>query len=270
MSNDDLSGGTTNESVADGAEMVAVVGLDAASDPRKFGYATGFFQDRVIEISSKGCLGNVEGQRDQLYRVVDWILGIDPNYRILLAIDAPLGWPSALSDALKRHVAGQIVTTPKEMTFRRLTERNLRQAEFGGHAPLEVAADRIARATHEALSVLDEIRTMTELGFPLAWTPGFSGNAVIEVYPAASLKANGLPWSSYKKREQGEKRREIAARLVDTVRGLDLLCEGSADIFDAGLCLLAAADFLSGKSRPPPECDFEIALREGWIWVKQS
>lgn len=270
MSNDDLSGGTTNESVADSAEMVAVVGLDAASDPRKFGYATGYFRNGSVEVSSSGCLGTVEGRRDKLCRVVDWILGIDPKYRILLAIDAPLGWPSALSDALKHHVAGKNLTASKETTFRRLTERNLRQAEFGGHAPLEVAADRIARAAHEALSVLDEIRTMTGLGFPLAWTPGFLGNAVIEVYPAASLKANGLPRSSYKKREQGEKRKEIAARLVNTVRGLDMLCEGSADIFDAGLCLLAAADFLSDKSRPPPECDFEIALREGWIWVKQS
>lgn len=270
MENEIASTRATRECLDGCSGVVAIVGLDAASDPRKFGYATGFFRDGSVEISSSGCLGTVEGQRDQLCRVVDWILGVDPKHRILLAIDAPLGWPSALSDALKHHVAGQHVTASKEMTFRRLTERNLRQAEFGGHAPLEVAADRIARATHEALSVLDEIRTMTGLSFPLAWTTGFSGNAVIEVYPAASLKANGLPWSRYKKREQGEQRNEIAARLVEIVRGLEVLCDGSADIFDAGLCLLAAADFLSGKSRPPPESDFETAVGEGWIWVKQA
>lgn len=269
MENERPSKGSIRECLDVCTDAVAIVGLDAASDPRKFGYATGFFRDGSVEISSSGCLGTVEGQRDQLCRVVDWIRGVDPKHRILLAIDAPLGWPSALSDALKHHVAGQNVTASKEMTFRRLTERNLRQAEFGGHTPLEVAADRIARATHEALSVLDEIRTMTGLSFPLAWKPGFSGNAVIEVYPAASLKANGLPWSSYKKSEQYDRPKEIAEGLVDIVPGLRSLCDGSVDVFDAGLCLLAAADFLCGSSTPPPESDFETALREGWIWVKQ-
>lgn len=251
------------------AGTVAIVGLDAASDPRKFGYAYGVFRNGFVEVGSAGCLGTVAGTRDQLFRLADWILSLTGKHRILLAIDAPLGWPSALSDALKNHTAGQPIADSKEMTFRRLTERNLRRLEFGGHSPLEVAADKIARATHEALSVLGEIRTRTGLDFPLAWDPEIMDNAVIEVYPAASLKARGLPSKSYKKPGESEKRREIAGNLVDLVRGLDRYCEGSADVFDAGLCLLAAADFLSGKSLPPSEAELETARREGWIWVKK-
>jgi hypothetical protein len=174
-----------------------------------------------------------------------------------------------LSDALKNHIAGKPFADSKEITFRRLTERNLRRSEFGRHAPLEVAADRIARAAHEALSVLDEIRRKTGLRFPLAWEPDFPQNAVIEVYPAASLKAHGLPFSSYKKPEQHENRAEIAKELSHRIQGLGSYCNGSADIFDAGLCLLSAADFLSGRAVPPPEADLETARQEGWIWVKK-
>jgi hypothetical protein len=41
----------------------------------------------------------------------------------------------------------------------------------------------------------------------------------------------------------------------------------SADVLDAAVCLLAAADFLAGNAIPPSN-EF-MARREGWIWIRQ-
>lgn len=38
-----------------------------------------------------------------------------------------------------------------------------------------------------------------------------------------------------------------------------------ADVLDAVVCLLAAADFLAGACPPPEHLD--RARKEGWIWV---
>ena len=183
--------------------------------------------------------------------------------------DPPLrGWPAGLGDSLGSHRAGERIDVAKHSMFRRATDRRLREAAYGGHQPLEVGADRIARAAHEALAVLGDLRQRTGLALPLVWEPGFDGIGVIEVYPAATLRAHGITSRGYKKPEQRAVRDEIASRCVPVMPTLATRCSQTSDEFDACLCLLAAADFLQFRCDPVPAALAQTARREGWIWVR--
>lgn len=202
---------------------------------------------------------------DALGRVI--IPALTRAERVLVAIDAPLGWPAALPLALANHSAGEAVRAEKSELFSRETDRFVRRAV--GKKPLEVAADKIARATHTALEILARMRAESGRPIPLAWTPSFGGAAAIEVYPAGTLKARGLPSSGYKTQKEKEKgvRREIARALRNEIPDLRQHIDATSDQFDACLCLLAARDFLEAETFQPE--DEERARREGWIWVRK-
>jgi hypothetical protein len=150
--------------------------------------------------------------------------------------------------------------------FRRATDRFV--ARQFGITPLDVGADRIARTAHAALKLLASVRRRTGLPVPLAWqTPPVAMEAAIEVYPAATLSAHGLPSRRYKKAEDVAARRQI-------IEGLALempfertfpVIETEPDALDAVVCLLAAKDFLDGKAIGPT--DLALAEHEGWIWI---
>jgi hypothetical protein len=42
------------------------------------------------------------------------------------------------------------------------------------------------------------------------------------------------------------------------------------DVLDAAVCVLAGADFLSGKAMEPDEEEKKYAEQEGWIWVRNT
>jgi hypothetical protein len=93
--------------------------------------------------------------------------------------------------------------------------------------------------------------------------------AAIEVYPAGTLEASGVQSSAYKKSNQRNIRRQLMewlATQADLPDNLTLPLE-DADALDAMLCVLAGADFLSGKSYPPK--DLPLARKEGWIWIRK-
>jgi hypothetical protein len=118
------------------------------------------------------------------------------------------------------------------------------------------------------LGILGTLRAELGTSIPLAWAPdrcftrcsdrGLSGSDV------------GCPWirsTGYKKRDQTEKRREIITALRtkltigESVRDLAT----SADLVDAAVCVLAGADFISGRAMGPE--NRTLAEREGWIWT---
>lgn len=149
--------------------------------------------------------------------------------------------------------------------FRRETDRFIKQRL--GQQSLDVGADRIARTAHAALALLEEVRNLTGEAIPLAWGPSFVERvAAIEVYPAATLRAHRIRFSKYKKPAQLRERREIMAALSPllTISQTDLAFE-QADVLDAIVCVLAGADFQSGKCMSP--VDSPSAIREGWIWA---
>jgi len=236
-----------------------VIGLDAAAQWKKFGYAIGHYADRRISIESAGIIGDASG----LERKIGSRLRSSND--ALLAIDAPLGWPKALGQVLAQHSAGDPLEPMPNELFRRVTDDYV-------HAlirkrPLDVGADKIARAAWRALDVLNLLRHMVGNDIPVLVEPwGRSGVAAIEVYPAATLIVHKIKASGYKDREGLDARRAIAKELEPTVAGITPYAEEADDVFDACLCLLAGLDFLENDALPP--VDLGSARKEGWIWVR--
>ena len=243
-----------------------LIGLDAASDHRKFGYAIGQWSEAGLTIDASGCLAGRQAKSGEaLQRIAEQIVRAGADTRVLIAIDAPLGWPEPLADSLAVHKAGQPLHAKKDALFNRTTDLRLKAL---GHRPLEIGADRIARAAVEALVVLEELRSTTGLNIPLAWKPEFEGQAAIEVYPAATLKARGLPHTKYKNPKDPDSLSKLAKHLAKQFQNLEKHVQGNVDAFDAALCLLCASDFLHGYCSAPAEQ--AKALKEGWTWVKDD
>ena len=195
-----------------------------------------------------------------------WIRSFDGP--VLIAIDAPLGWPAALGDTLGTHSAGQDITVGSNTMFRRATDRFIQQELH--KTPLDVGADRIARTAHSALGLLGTVRRELSAEIPLAWFPDdVSTIAAIEVYPAATLVAHGFRSTGYKKPAQVKERRELLASLREVAHfsSCEPEMERNADCLDAVICLVAAADFIAGRAFPPS--DLALSKREGWIWVSK-
>ncbi len=250
---------------------VRLVGLDAASQRSKFGYALGHFDSDSgrVTVDRAGLLDDTDDPICN--QIVPFICG---GERALIAVDAPLGWPDGLKKLLLGHEAGMLPPEglAKDASFRRHTENQVRKVKI----PLEVAADRIARAAFEALCVLKELRTVSKLPLPLAWSPEFTGAASIEVYPGATLAVRMLARAKYKLTEDVSGREQIAKSLVDGGLVEALPAEPlrralqNADVLDAILCMVAARDFLMGECEPPSSEHIDQARREGWIWVRRN
>ena len=240
-----------------------IIGLDAASQFDKFGFAVGNLKTTSVGVTDVGMFGN-----DAERHLVRLATLVRIETRLLIAIDAPLGWPEPMGRFLKDHMAGQHLPVSKDAFFKRRTDSFVR--EIFGKNPLEVGADRIARAAHHALDVLGQLRKLSGKPIPLTWDTNFTGVAAIEVYPAATLLAHGVDARGYKSKEKGhELRAYLAKELRPRIRGIESLKAFASDhTFDACLCVLAGKDFLEGKAAPPS--DVELARREGWIWVRSK
>ncbi|MFC2076713.1 DUF429 domain-containing protein [candidate division KSB1 bacterium] len=243
-------------------EELVFIGIDCAVNPRHVGLARGVLTDgrpRIDQVATGTTWPEIDNQ------VGGWI-----NERTLIALDAPLGWPAPLGEALPAHRAGDPLSAEANAMFRRLTDDTV--AERVGKRPLDIGADRIARTAHSALSFLGRLRKQTNLEIPLAWNPGtVEGISAIEVYPAGTLSGRGRLHSGYKgpKEEAFSARRRLINKLAEE---MSFDSEISADMvannhqLDAVLCLLAAFDFSVGDVIRPS--DLALAKREGWIWVR--
>lgn len=240
--------------------VATIIGIDAATEAKKLGLARGHLESDRLVVHEVMLGSEVASVTDT---VASWVTA-----HTLIAIDAPLGWPSPLGHALREHRAGVAIQAEAHDLFRRVTDRFVHTTL--GKLPLEVGADRIARTAHAALRRLDELRRVTRLDIPLAWAPGGRGVACIEVYPAATLRARGIDSSGCKGKKEGTVAQR--RRVLDAVRGeLGLEIEdarlvGCDDRLDAVLCVLAGADFLRGRCVGPDERQRERAEVEGWIW----
>jgi hypothetical protein len=222
--------------------------------------ALGELQGDVVAVRAAQCGSRVASPTT----VVSAWLGSAPD--ALLAIDAPLGWPAALGVNLAHHEAGVALSTRADLLFHRETDTEIERRL--GKRPLEVGANLIARTAHAALAFLDELRRLTGMPIPLAWDQANEAGArTIEVYPAATLRAHGIPTGEYKGASEIDGRKGLLARLgarVSLPSDVQVL-ERSADALDAVVCLIAGADFLNGRAVPPN--DLQSAKKEGWIWA---
>jgi len=232
-----------------GTMKTALLGIDCATKPRKTGLALGELHGGVVHILR--CATGTSREPPAMI-ATDWLRHYD---EALIALDAPLGWPRALGTCLIGHRAGLPIQAEADQLFRRSTDVAIKQRMV--KQPLEVGANLIARTAVAALTLLDQIRHSTGRPIPLAWAHEETERwRAIEVYPAATRIGHGAPDVGGSLEGLGE--------LLDCSAALPALMQ-SKDAVDAAVCALAAADFLLGRSIPPP--DHETALVEGWIWA---
>jgi predicted RNase H-like nuclease len=244
-------------------ESCLILGIDCATVPRKRGVSLAQFDERCSVESAAAHLSDAE--------LVEMLaLCKERGGRILLALDAPLGWPEPLGRRLMPHKAGESLPENAPALFRRETDRFVKRTY--SVQSLDVGADRIARTAHSALELLGTFRKKTGSLITLADNEDFHGISAIEVYPAATLSVHGLQSRAYKNHEA------VQARL-DILEGLEALgieisqsarsnAAESADALDAIVCVLAGMDFLKGDAHPPEHPD--LAAKEGWIWVRRK
>ena len=229
--------------------MTLLLGIDCATDPRKNGLALGEMRGRCVHILKFATGSNRESPE---MIITDWLRHKE---KVLIALDAPLGWPRVLGTSLMAHKAGFPIKVGSNQLFRRATDMAIKQRL--GKQPLEVGANLIARTAVAALEFLDRLRKSTGREIPLAWAREEPDAwRAIEVYPAATRIGHGAP-------DVGGSL-EGLGKLLDCSAVLPALMQ-SKDAIDAAVCALAAADFLLGRTIAPE--DYETALIEGWIWA---
>lgn len=233
-----------------------VLGIDCAAQPENTGLALAEVGDevRVLQV-------HAGRRREDIGDVAARL--IEGRAPLLVAIDAPLGWPAPLGPALATHRAGDLLAPAPNELFRRATDDCV--AARIGKRPLDVGGDRIARAAHAALRILAGLRERSGLDLRVVTRRG--EGQVLEVYPAATLHVRGIRSTGYKGPGASAERMEILAGL-----GLDLPAEAhegalaSDHLLDAILCCVAARDYLQGPVLEPE--DESRAAVEGWIWVR--
>lgn len=238
-----------------------IIGIDCATEDKNMGVTSARFADRAVEILDVR-VGDRTGS--VLQHLVESCARAGPT---ILALDAPLGWPAALGPALVAHAAGGGIPVAANTLFRRRTDAHIK--ENLDLQSLDVGADRIARTAHSALRLLNDLAERLSTHIPLAWGPQIGGLAAIEVYPAATLAAYGIPARKYKDSDSEPARRAIVQRLeqVLILRCAREILLRDADALDSVVCALAGDDFLRGDAQPPPD-DPALAAKEGWIWSR--
>ncbi len=238
-----------------------IIGIDCAVNPRKTGIASGLYQNARLNLLDVQV--GVKGKSVASCIIDLW----KQDYPLLLAIDAPLGWPQSMSASLSIHKAGDILPVGANSLFRRSTDEFV-HAKLKKQ-PLDIGADRIARTAHAALGILQEMRTILSMDIGLSWNPKSNDRiSAIEVYPAATLIAHGISTEGYKSEQQER------VRIVGVMRhlfGLELSSElliSSCDALDSVICLIAGKDFIEHNVYPPE--DLITAKKEGWIWFKST
>lgn len=164
-----------------------------------------------------------------------------PDAKCTLAIDTPLGFPSAfLALAMGAQPGGVIGVAASNPYLYRYTERALFRGNTG---PLSAIKDMIGSQATKGMHALAKFAPHIERCG--VWSDG-EGLRAIEAYPAAC-------------------RRFAADR--DELNQLSPL--GHGDLVDARVCALVAAMFArdAGSLHPPPP---EVPIREGWIWVPKE
>jgi hypothetical protein len=180
-----------------------------------------------------------------------------------VGLDVPLGWPTTFTAALGQHAAGArwpATPNPKLLTHR-LTDHFI--WEKTGRWPLSVSADKIA---------ITAMRVARLLG-TLEVSPDRTGSGVVvEVYPAAALRAWGFSPEGYKGPAGQEIRERLVSTFLEETKGWVTVSSSALsgfvdddNCFDAFVASLVARAWATGRCWPVPADAIQIARTEGWI-----
>ena len=189
-------------------------------------------------------------------------------------IDCPLGWPDAFVDFVAAHRSGHVALPRDDAGTGWRRELTMRRTDLFVQdklhlVPLSVSADRIA---HVALRCAVLLAKLDAAGRPV----DRSGvGAVVEVYPAASLRGWGLRHRGYKQPRTPEVLAAAADDLLAAAPWLDCgpheeTIRRSHDAFDAVIAALTARAASRGQTSPPGDDDLAAAAAEGWIAIPHS
>ncbi|GIE46702.1 hypothetical protein Ani05nite_02360 [Amorphoplanes nipponensis] len=186
-------------------------------------------------------------------------------------IDCPLGWPDEFVAFVSAHRAGP-APVPADVAAkqwrRRLAWRHTDEVarRMTGLVPLSVSADRIGHTAMRCAAL------QTRLARAGRDVDRSGAGAVVEVYPAASLKVWGLPWRGYKTAGNRAALGVVVDRLQQAAPWLDLgdheqLCRRSDHALDAVVAALTARAAVRDQVGRPGERELAAARTEGWIAI---
>jgi len=188
-----------------------------------------------------------------------------------IGIDCPLGWPDEFVAFVSAHRTGPVAIpggTDARQWRRRLAWRHTDEVarQLTGLVPLSVSADRIGHTAMRCAAL------QTRLAQAGRGVDRSGAGAVVEVYPAASLKVWGLPWRGYKTTRNQAVLGAVVDRLQQAAPWLDLgdhegLCRRSDHALDAVVAALTARAAVQDQVCRPAERELPTARTEGWIAI---
>ncbi|RIQ20264.1 DUF429 domain-containing protein [Jiangella rhizosphaerae] len=235
------------------------VGVDLSAEPAGTAVATVEWAGGAAVVT-----GLVERAADDA--VIEAVVGAEKS-----GIDCPFGWPLPFVEFVSGHRDGHVSGHPtltgrdwRRELANRATDEVVRRET--GLIPLSVAADRIGHAAFRCAWLLAQL---SRRGLDVHRA---GSGAVVEVYPAASLKVWGLPHRGYKGAVHRAARDELVDRLRRAAPWLDLgpydaVCRGSDHALDAVVAALSARAAAKRLVSAPRGDQVEKARVEGWIAV---
>jgi predicted nuclease with RNAse H fold len=188
-----------------------------------------------------------------------------------IGVDCPLGWPDEFVTFVGAHRAGGVPIpdgVDAKQWRRRLAWRHTDEVarRMTGLVPLSVSADRIG---HTAMRCAALQTRLVQAGCGVDRS---GAGAVVEVYPAASLKVWGLPWRGYKTAKNQAALGVVVDHLKEAAPWLDLggheeLCRHSDHALDAVVAALTARAAVRDQVCRPDERELPAARTEGWIAI---
>ncbi|UJA22056.1 DUF429 domain-containing protein [Thermoleophilia bacterium SCSIO 60948] len=198
-----------------------------------------------------------------------------------VGIDAPLGWPLELHEALADHAAGRAWSRPTSTR----ADRNrlaMRNTDFEvqrrtGRKPLMVGADWIALVAFRAAALCRRLGEETGRDIDRSGMRGL----VCETYPAGLLHLSGEHPGGYGHAVAAGARRERRELILGALERREGLVVGAAgreevvaadrsDRLDAVICALLAGMVAEGRTVGPPDELAAAAEVEGWIHLPRD
>jgi predicted nuclease with RNAse H fold len=194
----------------------------------------------------------------------------------VIGIDVPLGWPVDFQHAVAHYRADKPTAINPALFPERYTDKKVKEKLQLNFKPLSVAADRIARCTWEAATLLSRASLEYRVN-PVEHT---LEPCVIEVYPKATLwtilgKDQFNKLKGYKGKDGGETRKQILNLILR--RGFQIQDQKDYrkkildhdDALDAVLALASADAFQCGRVVFPDPAHRPRTAQEGWIYYPE-
>lgn len=126
--------------------LTTILGVDCATVATKTGLARAVLENGRWHLRD-ALIGTKDAPPAQV--LAGWI---DEDPAALLALDAPLGWPIDLGDALVGHRAGDPITAPSERLFARATDHAV-HARLGYKVPGTAARAAVVQGWPDAVAL---------------------------------------------------------------------------------------------------------------------